>query len=127
MCPHDRQHYTSESRALHAAFRRESEMRVVICHPGLPRDQEQTLRPWSTGIQNAASDCVVVFCHASLISSCGIKATVLSSSALSPDCLHFTKIKSIQIMGGNIKKWPYTLISFIRSRLSNEAHRGAIQ
>ena len=57
----------------------------------------------------------------------GIKATVLSLSALSPDCLHFTKIKSIQIMEGNIKKWPYTLISFIRSRLSNEAHRGAIQ
>ena len=58
-------------RHLHAVFRRESEMCVVICHPVLPRDLEQTLRPQSTRIQNAISDCVVVFCHASLISSCG--------------------------------------------------------
>ena len=46
-------------------------MCVVILHRGLQRDQEQTLRPWSTRIQNAVSDCEVVFCHASLISSCG--------------------------------------------------------
>ena len=57
-------------RHLHAVFRTENERCVVICHPGLPRDQEQMLR-WSTRIQNAISDCVVVFCHASLISSCG--------------------------------------------------------
>ena len=32
-------------RHFHVVFRREREMCVVICHPALPRDLEQTLRP----------------------------------------------------------------------------------
>lgn len=47
-------------------FRREDEMRVVICYPGWPRADT----PHSTRIQNAISGYVMVFCYARLISPC---------------------------------------------------------
>lgn len=56
-------------------------------------DQHHTLTLCSTGIHNAVLGYEMVFSHARPISCAGIKATRLTSSAGSPDCLYSTKIK----------------------------------
>lgn len=60
----------------------------------VPGDQHHTLMPRSTKTHNAILGYVIVFLHARLISCVWIKATTLTPSACSPDCLYFTKIKN---------------------------------
>lgn len=93
-------------------------------------DQEQTLTPCSTRIQNAISGCVVVLRHARLISPCGDQGYnwCWLPRQHSPQTVYtLQRSKSIQRTKANTMKWPCTLISFLRPRLYNKTHKGAIQ